>query len=60
MLEKAGAFPVRLEVQSKWLYGLLKPLHDRLRTKVVLKESLPELEEAFDYLVRESGQGYAE
>ena len=59
MLEKAGAFPVRLEVQSKWLYGLLKPLHDRLGTKVVLKDSLPELEEAFDYLVRESGQGRA-
>jgi hypothetical protein len=27
---------------------------------VVLKDSLPELEEAFDYLIRESGQGYAE
>jgi hypothetical protein len=39
---------------------LLKPLHDKLGTKVVLKDSLPELEEAFDYLIRESGQGYAE
>jgi hypothetical protein len=60
MLEKAGAAPGRLEVQSKWLYGLLKPLQDRLGTKLVLKDSLPELEEAFDYLVQESGQGHAE
>jgi hypothetical protein len=60
MLEKAGSFPGRLEVRCKWLYGLLKPLHDKLGTKVVLKDSLPELEEAFDYLIRESGQGYAE
>jgi hypothetical protein len=60
MLEKAGSFPGKLEVRCKWLYGLLKPLHDKLGTKVVLKDSLPELEEAFDYLIRESGQGYAE
>jgi hypothetical protein len=60
MLEKAGVLPGRLEVQSKWLYGLLKPLHGRPGTKVVLKDSLPELEEAFDYLVNEAGKGRAE
>jgi len=59
MLEKAGAFPKRLEVKSKWLYGLLKPLRDMTGTKMVLKDSLPEFEEAFDYLVQESGQGHA-
>jgi hypothetical protein len=59
MLEKAGAFPKRLEVKSKWLYGLLKPLRDMTGTKMELKDSLPELEEAFDYLVQEAGQGHA-
>jgi len=37
-----------------------KPLHGRLETKVILKDSLPELEEAFDYLVEQSGQGHVE
>lgn len=58
MLNKEKFYPSEMEVSDPWLLELLKPLEEHLDIRVVLRETMPEMDDAFDFVfdAMEKGQ----